>query len=109
MQAEGTVLSKSVRQRASMKKSSAASASISDTQTNLESGKAAKNALAGIVSGSVIKQAGTISLCMWLLYIPVFIGAKSSRHHTSAWCYHQGTRLHCLRVQSKRASVSQYS
>ena len=49
---EGTVLSKSVRQRASMKKlDSSASVSAGVTgETSLEGGKSAKNALSGIVS-----------------------------------------------------------
>lgn len=52
MQTEGAVLSKAVRERASLRKpleSMAASASAAP-QTNLESAKAAKNPLSGIVS-----------------------------------------------------------
>ena len=54
MQTEGTVLSKSVRQR-SLKKtdlSTSASVSADDGQTSLEPGRASKNALSGIVSDS---------------------------------------------------------
>lgn len=52
MQTEGAVLSKAVRERASLRKpleSVAASASAAP-QTNLDSAKATKNALSGIVS-----------------------------------------------------------
>lgn len=54
MQTEGTVLSKSVRQRSLNKDDNlAATASVvgNDGQTSLESGGASKNALSGIVSG----------------------------------------------------------
>lgn len=54
MQSEGAVLSKSVRQRPSQKQSEngAVSASVVGDmgQTSLESGKASKNSLSGIVS-----------------------------------------------------------
>ena len=55
MQSEGAVLSKAVRQRASLKKpleSLAASALVATAapQTNLDNATAAKNSLSGIVS-----------------------------------------------------------
>lgn len=55
MQSEGAVLSKAVREQASLQKpleSVAASASVAAAapQTNLDSAKAAKNSLSGIVS-----------------------------------------------------------
>ncbi len=54
MQTEGAVLSKAVRERVSLRKpldSVAASASVEAApQTNLDSAKAAKNSLSGIVS-----------------------------------------------------------
>ena len=63
MQSEATVLSKSVRQRPSMKKVSglAASASVEGATglTSLESGKPSKNALSGIVRSCVIGLADT--------------------------------------------------
>ena len=54
MQTEGTVLSKSVRQRSLNKDdnfTATANVGDSDRQTSLESGGASKNALSGIVSG----------------------------------------------------------
>ena len=53
MQSEGAVLSKAVRERGSLRQpldSMAASASVAAPQTNLDSAKAAKNSLSGIVS-----------------------------------------------------------
>ena len=55
MQSEGAVLSKAVRQQVSLREpleSVAASASVAATapQTNLDTAKAAKNSLSGIVS-----------------------------------------------------------
>ena len=62
MQTEGAVLSKAVQERASLRKpleSVAASASVAAPQTNLDSAKAAKNSLSGIVSVYYPSQPGT--------------------------------------------------
>ena len=104
MQSEGTVLSKSVRQRSSMKKlnSLSASASVEGTtgQTNLESGKPTKNALSGIVSSR--DGTGQHLESFYMSSIHACVGSQSTRYNQTAGSYHKGTRLHCLRVQSKK-------
>ena len=80
MQSESAVVSKAVRQQISHRKpleSVAASASVAATapQTNLDSAKAAKNSLSGIVS-ICYHTSLALGIFKWLHFIPSLLGTE---------------------------------